>query len=75
MHVHANALLTGSGTTGIVLADPREPEVILDHPGTRALIDFGQPVGLLLVAILHFITEAENPGPHPRRPPGRAARR
>ena len=61
VHVHANALLTGSGTTGIVLADLREPEVILDHPGTRALIDFSQPVGLLLVAILHFITEAENP--------------
>src|SRR5579859_3430012 len=44
VHVHANALLTGSGTTGIVLADLREPEVILDHPETRALIDFGQPV-------------------------------
>jgi S-adenosyl methyltransferase len=61
VHVHANALLTGSGTTGIVLADVREPEVILAHPKTRALIDFSKPVGLLLVAILHFITEAENP--------------
>ena len=61
VHVHANALLTGGGTTSIVLADLREPEVILDHPKTRALIDFGQPVGLLLVAILHFITEVENP--------------
>lgn len=61
VHVHANALLTGSGTTSIVLADLREPEVILAHPKTRALIDFGQPVGLLLVAIVHFITETENP--------------
>jgi hypothetical protein len=61
VHVHANALLTGSGTTSIVLADLREPEVILDHPKTRALIDFGQPVGLLLVAIVHFIADAENP--------------
>jgi hypothetical protein len=61
VHVHANALLTGSGTTGIVLADLREPEAILGHPKTRALIDFSQPVGLLLVAILHFITDAENP--------------
>jgi hypothetical protein len=60
VHVHANALLTGSGTTSIVLADLREPEAILDHPKTRALIDFSQPVGLLLVAILHFITEAES---------------
>ncbi len=61
VHVHANALLTGSGTTSVVLADLREPEVILGHPKTRALIDFSQPVGLLLVAILHFITEAEQP--------------
>ena len=28
---------------------------------TRALIDFGEPVGLLVVAIFHFITEAEGP--------------
>ncbi len=61
VHVHANALLTGSGTTAIVLADLREPEKILRHPKVGALIDFTQPVGLLLVAILHFITDAENP--------------
>ena len=61
VHVHANALLTGSGTTRIVLADLREPEAILTHPKVRALIDFSQPVALLLVAILHFITEREDP--------------
>jgi S-adenosyl methyltransferase len=61
VHVHANALLTGSGTTSIVLADLREPEAIVAHPKVRALIDFSQPVALLLVAILHFITEKENP--------------
>jgi hypothetical protein len=61
VHVHANALLAGGGTTSIVLADVREPEVILAHPKTRELINFSQPVGLLLVAILHFITEAEDP--------------
>jgi hypothetical protein len=62
VHVHADALLTGTGTTRIVLADLREPEVILADPGVGELIDFGQPVGLLLVAILHFITDAEDPG-------------
>jgi len=62
VHVHADALLTGTGTTGIVLADLREPEVILADPGVGELIDFGRPVGLLLVAILHFITDAEDPG-------------
>jgi hypothetical protein len=61
VHVHANALLTGSGTTGIVLADLREPEAILAHPKVRELIDFSKPVALLLIAILHFLTEEENP--------------
>ena len=32
VHVHANALLTGSGATGIVLADLRDPAAILAHP-------------------------------------------
>jgi hypothetical protein len=61
VHVHANALLTGTGTTRIVLADLREPETILTDPKVRELIDFSQPVALLLVAILHFITDDEDP--------------
>lgn len=61
VHVHANALLTGSGSTSIVLADLRNPEGILGDPKLRGLIDFTEPVALLLVAILHFITEAEDP--------------
>jgi hypothetical protein len=62
VHVHANALLTGGGSTRIILADLREPEAILGHPKLRELIDFSEPVGLLLVAILHFITDREQPG-------------
>lgn len=56
-----NALLTGDGSTRIVLADLRDPERILAHPKTRELIDFREPVALLLVAILHFISGQENP--------------
>jgi len=51
VHVYANAFLTGR-TTSIILADLCEPEAVLAHPKVRALIDFGQPVALLLVAIL-----------------------
>jgi hypothetical protein len=61
VHTHANALLTGAGTTRIVLADLREPGAILGHPKVGELIDFSEPVGLLLVAILHFLTDEENP--------------
>jgi ribosomal protein L11 methylase PrmA len=38
-------------------ADLREPESILDHPEVRRLIDFDQPVGLLMVAMLHFLDD------------------
>ncbi|HSZ40692.1 MAG TPA: SAM-dependent methyltransferase [Trebonia sp.] len=61
VNVHANALLTGGGTTGIVLADLRDPAAILAHPTVRHLIDFGEPVALLLIAILHFIRDDEDP--------------
>ena len=61
VNVHANALLTGAGTTGIVLADLRDPQAILAHPTIRRLIDFGEPVALLLIAVLHFIKDDEHP--------------
>ena len=61
VHVHASALLTGSGATAIVLADVREPEAILTDLQVRALIDVSEPVALLLVAILHFVTDKEGP--------------
>ena len=70
VHVHANALLTGSGTTGIVLADLREPEVILDHPGnSRAdrLQPAGRPAARGDLALHHRRGE---PGPDPRRRSG-----
>lgn len=61
VHVHASALLTGQGSTSIVLADLRDPEGILTHPGVRELIDFNEPVALLLIAIMHFITDDDDP--------------
>jgi hypothetical protein len=58
---HADALLSRSGTTSIVLGDVRDPRAIVDHPDVRRVIDFGEPVALLLVAVLHFLTDAEKP--------------
>jgi hypothetical protein len=59
IHAHANALLTGTGTTRIVLADLRDPDQVI--AGARDFLDFTRPVALLLVAILHFIPDAEDP--------------
>lgn len=60
---HARALLTSSpeGGTAYVDADLRDPERILSHPDVRATLDFDRPVGLMLVAILHFLTDADDP--------------
>ncbi|MFI1166898.1 SAM-dependent methyltransferase [Streptomyces sp. NPDC020801] len=59
--VHADALLSRSGTTGVVLADLRDPQALLDHPDVRRVIDFQEPVAVLLAAVLHFLTDAEEP--------------
>ncbi len=60
---HAKALLTGTpeGRTAFIGADLREPEKILAHPTTLDVLDFGKPMALLLVAVLHFIPDRENP--------------
>jgi hypothetical protein len=60
VHVHANALLAGD-TTSIILADLREPETILHHPTVREAIDFDEPFAVLLLAILHFISDEDDP--------------
>jgi hypothetical protein len=61
---HARALLTSSsaGRTGYIEADLREPEKILADPAVRGTLDFSQPVALVLVAILHFLADEEDPG-------------
>ncbi|HLI75360.1 MAG TPA: SAM-dependent methyltransferase [Acidobacteriaceae bacterium] len=61
VHTHARVLLAGTGPVAHVLADARDPESILTNPQVRDLIDFRQPVGLLMVAILHFIPDANDP--------------
>ena len=57
---HSRALKTG-GNTVVIEADLRDPQAILDHPGTRKLIDFSQPLAVLLVAVLHFISDDDDP--------------
>ncbi|HXT45876.1 MAG TPA: SAM-dependent methyltransferase [Pseudonocardiaceae bacterium] len=56
---HARALLTTTpeGATSYIHADIREPGVIL-HEAARTL-DFTQPVGLILLGILNFITNTD----------------
>ncbi|MFJ2770731.1 SAM-dependent methyltransferase [Streptomyces sp. NPDC087300] len=61
VHTHAEALLHGVGGTSSVLADLRDPRAVVDHPDVRRVIDFDEPVALFLVAVVHFLTDAEEP--------------
>ena len=60
---HARALMTSdpAGATAFIQADLREPGRILADPELRATLDLGKPVALMLVAVLHFLTEADHP--------------
>jgi hypothetical protein len=57
---HSRALLAGDNTVAIE-GDLRQPGQVLAHPEVRELIDFGRPVALLLLAILHFLPDDEDP--------------
>jgi len=61
---HAQALLTSgpAGRTAYIHADLRDPEKILADPAVRDTLDFSQPIALMLVAILHFIPDEDDPG-------------
>ena len=60
---HARALLTSSteGATAYVDADLRTPERILNDPAVRRTLDFAEPVALMLLAIVHFMPDDDNP--------------
>jgi len=62
---HSTAILNGNPNAAVIEADLHDPAKILEHEQTRRLIDFSQPVGLLLVAILHFFPDSDNPTDNP----------
>jgi hypothetical protein len=58
---HGQAILGASADVAVIEADLREPDVILTHPKLNKLIDFSQPVAVLMLAILHFIRDEYDP--------------
>jgi hypothetical protein len=58
---HANALLAIAEGVAAIEGDLRRPADILAHPAAQ-LIDFSRPVGVLLVAVMHFIADEDDPG-------------
>ncbi|NJQ02628.1 SAM-dependent methyltransferase [Streptomyces zingiberis] len=58
---HSRAVLEGNERAVIAAADLREPEGILESPEVARLLDLDKPVALLLVAVLHFMTDENRP--------------
>ncbi|UVS78100.1 MULTISPECIES: SAM-dependent methyltransferase [Actinokineospora] len=58
---HSELMLTGNPNAAVIQADMRDPEKILAAPRTRDLIDPARPIGLLMVGVIQFIPDADDP--------------
>jgi SAM-dependent methyltransferase len=58
---HSELLLTGNDRAAVIQADLRDVEDIFDHPQTKRLLDLDQPVGLLMLALMHFVPDSWDP--------------
>jgi hypothetical protein len=58
---HSRQLLADNDLATAIQEDARHPDRILSHPEVRALIDVSEPVAIMMVAMLHFVSDAEDP--------------
>ncbi|MBW4716441.1 SAM-dependent methyltransferase [Saccharothrix obliqua] len=59
---HSELMLADNDRAAIVRADMRDVAGILDSPQARRLLDLDQPVGLLMMLMLHWIPDEWDPG-------------
>ncbi len=60
---HSRALVPGThtGPVEFIQADLRDPEAILADPAVAKTLDLSQPVGLVLVGIMHHLRDSDDP--------------
>lgn len=58
---HSNALRSAGPGLVTILADIRQPEAVLGHCDLQALIDFDEPVGVVIFSVLAFIADQDDP--------------
>lgn len=59
---HSQLLLKDNATADVVLADLLEPRAVLNSPAAQRLLNFDEPIAVLLLGVLHFIPDSA--GPH-----------
>jgi SAM-dependent methyltransferase len=58
---HSRAILAGVDRTGVICADVRDVERVLGESEKLGLLDFAQPVAVLLAGVLHFVPDGDDP--------------
>jgi SAM-dependent methyltransferase len=58
---HSELLLRDNPDAGVLQADVRRPDEILGSPQLHGLLDLSRPVGVLMVAVLHFVAPEDEP--------------
>ena len=61
VRIQSQQLLAGVSGVKVIHGDLRAPEHLLADPELRELIDFGQPAGLLMTAVVHFVADQSDP--------------
>lgn len=59
--IHSQHLLAGNPNAVAVQGDMRHPDLILADPQVTAVLDLSQPVAVLAVAVMHAISDADDP--------------
>ncbi|MEV1287887.1 SAM-dependent methyltransferase [Micromonospora sp. NPDC049679] len=58
---HSRQILAGNERATVLQEDLRNPARILDRPDVRKLLDFDKPIAVMIVAVLHFVPDSDDP--------------
>jgi hypothetical protein len=58
---HSELMLADNDLAAVVHADMRDPEGIIGSPQVKRLLNFDEPIGLLMLLMLHWIPDESDP--------------
>jgi hypothetical protein len=58
---HSRELLADNPDATVIQQDLRRPTAVLSSPEVRSVIDFSQPVAVMMIAVMHFIPAEDDP--------------
>jgi SAM-dependent methyltransferase len=58
---HSSHILASNANTAVIREDLRNVEAVLSDPSVQGLLDFDQPIAVLMIAVLHFVPDLDDP--------------